>query len=236
MSWPTNVAPIGDAAGLVDDEVRLAGVAVGLERRRRRPQPRSYSTTRTSKPCSRASRLGQPDRADLRVGEHDLRHHPRRRRRRGTCVSVAMRLLVDPLRARHDHVGADAGLVLALVGQRHPAVDVADRVEPVERGGAQGVVDLDGLAGLEPDGVEPDVGGVRVPAEGGDDLVGGHRLLPPESERDGDRDRAVRRRVRPSTSRRPSARPPRPRAARRPRSSPAQGSRPLEQLAAGRAA
>ena len=57
----------------------------------------------------------------------------------GTCVVVgggdvrAPRRVVDgvALRAGGDHVAGGARLVLALVGQQRPVVDVADRVEPV---------------------------------------------------------------------------------------------------------
>ena len=96
-------------------------------------------------PRSRGLRLGEADGGDLRIGEG----HPRHARR--SASSAAERA--------EDHVAGDARLVLAHVREQRAAVAVADRVEPaaVDADGAQLVVDLDGLAGLQPDRLEPEV-------------------------------------------------------------------------------
>ena len=80
-----------------------------------------------------------------------------------TCGSVNVTLgTASPASNRAwasgDDVAGDAGLVLAHVGEQGPAVAVADRVEPaaVDADGAELVVDLDRLAGLQADGLEPE--------------------------------------------------------------------------------
>ena len=92
----------------------------------------------------------------------------------GTARWSAHASTVDPLQ---DHVGRDARLVLAHVGEQRATVDVADRVEPpaVDAGGAQLIVDRDRLARFEPDRVEPEVGGVGPPPDGDQQLVAGDR-------------------------------------------------------------
>ena len=54
---------------------------------------------------------------------------------------------------------------------------VADRVEPAagHAGGAELVVDLDRLAGLEPDRVDAEIVGVRAPSDRDEQLVAGRR-------------------------------------------------------------
>ena len=80
-------------------------------------------------PASRRSRLGEPDRRALGLGEHDPRH-------RGVVGGGrvhAPRRGVDGAaeRPRDDHVAGGAALVLALVGEERAVVHVAHRVEPV---------------------------------------------------------------------------------------------------------
>src|SRR5439155_1306168 len=74
-----------------------------------------------------------------------------------------------------DHVGSDAGLVLAHVREQHAPVHVADGVEPVARNAdcLEPVVHLDRLARLEADGLEPEVGGRRAAPDRDEDLVAG---------------------------------------------------------------
>ena len=79
-----------------------------------------------------------------------------------------------------DVVGREARLVLAHVGEQRAAVDVADRVEPVVAGDAHVLVDLDRLAGLEADGLEPEVVGRGRAAER-DEQPLGLDALPPSS-------------------------------------------------------
>ena len=74
-------------------------------------------------------RLGQPDRGDLRVGEHHLRHGRVVGRR---DVLAPRRRVHRPARGpRADRRADDPRVVLALVGQRRPAGDVARRVQPL---------------------------------------------------------------------------------------------------------
>ena len=105
-------------------------------------------------------------------------------------------------------LGGDPGLVLAHVGEERPAVDVADRVEPVAAADPQPVVGLEeaALAGLDPDRVEADRRRARLAADRDQQL--------------GRLDAARRRRARPRRRRR-SRRPARPgrRCGRRRRSS-----------------
>ena len=103
-------------------------------------------------------------RRHVRVGED----HPRRARAVAPWTA-GRRLLAE------DHVGRDARLVLAHVGEQRAAVHVADRVQPVGRVAPHRVVHLDRLARLEADRVEPDVVGVEAPADRHEQLVGPHR-------------------------------------------------------------
>ena len=82
-------------------------------------------------------------------------------------------------------VGGDPRLVLAHVGEERLAVDVADRVEPVVAGDADVRVDVDRLAGLQADDLEPEVLRQRRAAERDQHLVGEHRAA--VGGRDGDR-------------------------------------------------
>ena len=67
--------------------------------------------------------------------------------------------------AAEDVLGGDAGLVLAHVGEERPAVDVADRVEPVPAADSHPVVDLDRPAvRVGVDGLEPEAGDARRPS------------------------------------------------------------------------
>jgi hypothetical protein len=120
-------------------------------------------------------RLGATDRGDLRVGEHDLRD--------GAVVGPRR-----PVLARQD-VTDEPRLVLALMGEQRPAVDVTGGVQPVavDAGDTQLVVDLERSAGLEADGVEPDVVGVEGPAGGDEQLVARRARC----RRPGEGDRAV---------------------------------------------
>ena len=90
-------------------------------------------------------------------------------------------------RSLQDHVGGDARLVLAHVREQHPPVHVADGVEPSAGHvlGAELVVDLDRLAGLEPHGVDAEIVGVRATADGDEQLVAGDGAAVVERERDG---------------------------------------------------
>ena len=85
------------------------------------------------------------DRGDLRVGEGD----PRRADPFGDRLDLAAEQVL----------GRDPGLVLAHVGEERPAVDVADRVEPLAPADPQAVVGLEEavLAGLDPGRLEPEV-------------------------------------------------------------------------------
>ena len=112
-------------------------------------------------PALAGLRLGQPDRADLRVGE--------RHSRNGVVVGHVADVLAE------DHVAGDARLVLAHVGEQGAAVAVADGVQPVAvdaRSRAAGRRPRRSLPGLEADGVEAEVGGRRAAADGDEDLVG----------------------------------------------------------------
>ena len=70
-------------------------------------------------------------------------------------------------------------LVLAHVREQRAAVDVADRVEPVVARRSAGLVDLDRLARLEPDGLEAEVRPSPAPADGDEQLR--RRCLVPSS-------------------------------------------------------
>ena len=110
---------------LVDDEPRRARAPCG----RRSCRPRC----RTSR-CRPRARRCPPASAESSVCPTAA-----------TCGSVKTTrgesgppaVLVEPRVAAEDHVGGDAGLVLAHVREQRAAVDVADRVEPVVAGHAQ---------------------------------------------------------------------------------------------------
>lgn len=78
----------------------------------------------------------------------------------------------DPGRAGGDGGAGDPGLVLALVGEQRPVVDVPDRVQPVAARHPEAVVDGQPRAGFQSDGVETEVVGARSAAGGEEDLVG----------------------------------------------------------------
>ena len=83
-----------------------------------------------------------------------------------------------------DPVDADARLVLAHVGEQRAAVDVADRVQPIRAADPHPVVDLEVAAGLDPDRLEPELGGARTPADGDQELVAAQLLAALEAQRD----------------------------------------------------
>ena len=78
-----------------------------------------------------------------------------------------------------------------------PAVDVADRVEPVGAGRAAAVVDRDRLARLEPDRLQAEVRGRRAPPDGDEELVAGRAPAALELDRDTVRVPAHRDRLHP---------------------------------------
>ena len=80
-----------------------------------------------------------------------------------------------PARAE-DGVRRDARLVLAHVREQRAPVDVADRVQPVRPRRAHPVVNLDRLAGLEPDRLDPELGRVGPAPDRHEQLVAGHGL------------------------------------------------------------
>ena len=82
-------------------------------------------------------------------------------------------------RLAEEVVGGEARLVLPHVGEQRATVDVADRVEPCvgHTCGTQLFVHLNRCAGLEPDGVETEILGVRTATDGHEQLVG-HDLAP----------------------------------------------------------
>jgi DNA-binding MarR family transcriptional regulator len=95
-------------------------------------------------------RFGQPDRADLRVGERHPRQRPVVRRRPVLTEDVADR---------------NAGLVHRHVGERAVAGDISDRPQPLA--GAHPLVDRDRLRrGVETDGIDAERGQVGAPAGG----------------------------------------------------------------------
>ena len=101
------------------------------------------------------ARLVGADRARLRVGVGDPRD----------------RVVVDRPVLAEDVRGDDLALVLADVGQRPGAVDVADRPEALV-GDAQVVVDLDPVrVGLDPDRLQADALDPRAAAGGDEDAV-----------------------------------------------------------------
>ena len=88
----------------------------------------------------------------------------------------APRRVVDRLSEgpRRDHVAGRARLVLALVGQQRAVVDVAGGVEPVEALDQHRVVDVEPVAGGEPDGLEAEILGARRAAGRDEQLFGEH--------------------------------------------------------------
>ena len=99
-------------------------------------------------------RLGRADRGRLRVGVDDARH--------GLVVGLA--------RLAEDVRGDDLALVLADVGQRPDAVDVADRPEALAR--AQARVDRDPVrVGLDADRLQADPLDPRAAAGGDEQAV-----------------------------------------------------------------
>ena len=129
-------------------------------------EPVSTSTARTTIPAAsrRSERVAHG--GDLRVGED----HARRERAVGDERHVPA----------EDRVGGEPALVLAHVREQRAAVRVADRVEPVVPGRAQIRADLDRLARLEPDRLEPEALGVRLPADG-DEQLGAASAVEPSS-------------------------------------------------------
>ena len=79
---------------------------------------------------------------------------------------------------------ADPRLVLAHVGEQRPAVDVADRVEPVAPADPHPVVHLDRVAaGLDPDGLEPEAVDARLAADRHEEMLRLDRLAALELQR-----------------------------------------------------
>jgi hypothetical protein len=157
---------------LVDDEARRPGSVAPVEaaagRSRCLEVDGAHVELRVLRRCERV-----PDGGDLGLGEDDARRER----------AVASR--VDARVAAEDHVGGDAALVLAHVGEERSTVHVADRVEPVVAGNAQLLVDLDVPARLEPDGLEPEVGRGRLAPDADEDLVALEHVAVVERELDG---------------------------------------------------
>ena len=86
-------------------------------------------------------------------------------------------------RVAQDVVGRDAGLVLALVGEQHAAVAVADRVEPGALGVAQVRVDLAPARRREADGLQPEPCRPRPAADRDEQLVAVARACRPPGPR-----------------------------------------------------
>ena len=129
----------------------------------------STSTASTGRSRSSAAARVSPTAATCGLGEH----HPRRAR------------LVGGRRGRttEDVVGADPRLVLAHMGEQRASVDVADRVKPVRAAHAQLIVDLEVAAGVDPGGLEPELGGARPPADRDQKLVTAQLLVAFEPQR-----------------------------------------------------
>jgi hypothetical protein len=149
----------------IDDDRGAPGIAVALQRAAGHMGEvvRRHLHVEPTRPCLR---LGEPDRAGLRVGEHDLGHGVVIRRRPQCRPVVGL-----ALGAGRDDIPADAALVLAHVRQQRAAVDVADGVQPVEPLDAQRVVDGDVATGFQADGLNAQVVGRRVPTECAQHLV-----------------------------------------------------------------
>ena len=81
-------------------------------------------------------------------------------------------------------VGADPRLVLAHVGEQRAPVDVADRVQPVRAADPQLVVDLEVAAGLDPDGLEPELVGARPATDRDQQLVAAQLRRRPRARSD----------------------------------------------------
>ncbi len=111
--------------------------------------PVGVATTRTS--LQRVARLllGEADSCDLRVGERHARD----------CHVVGERADLPA----EDRVARESSLVLPHVRERRASVHVSDGVEPaaLDAHGAEAVVDGDDAPGLQSDGLEAEVGGVR---------------------------------------------------------------------------
>jgi hypothetical protein len=149
-------------AVLVHDERSASPVAVAVHRR---PGDRDVQLHHAGAQAGVGGvRGGASHPGHLRVGEHDLRDSGRvggqrvRRPRRG----VVRQLAAGP--AGDDRTD-DAGLVLALVGQRGPAVDVTHGIEPaaVDPAHQPLVVDAEGVTGGETHGLDPEVAGRGPP-------------------------------------------------------------------------
>ncbi len=93
----------------------------------------------------------EADGRDLRIGER----HPRR----------GGRVDAHPRRLAEDVVGGHPALVLAHVREQRPAVDVPDRVEPVDPSGAQVLVHLDWSLSRQPHRLQPQSLGQRLAAD-----------------------------------------------------------------------
>ena len=92
-----------------------------------------------------------------------------------TCGdALAVGAVLGGRRVAEDVLARQPRLVLAHVGEQDAAVDVADRVQPVVAGDLHVLVDLDVVAALQPDALEPELLGARVTPERGDELLGVH--------------------------------------------------------------
>ncbi len=142
----------------VDDHPGPAAVAVGV-------QPGTGDAAQVvvdgAHPVARLFGLGQGQahRGGLRVGEDGLRKGAGVG---GGRVGAPGGGVQRGARGAGDDGGArDAGLVLALMGEEGPVIDVPDGVQPVEAGHLAGLVDPDPAAGGQSDGVQADVLGPR---------------------------------------------------------------------------
>ena len=101
---PVNVAPDDHAAGVVDHELACAFDPLAVHRRARDVAGAVADHLHVDALLPRL-RLGEPDRRQLRIGEHDRGHRP----------MVGPRLHRRPVQ---DRVGGDARLVLAHVREQ----------------------------------------------------------------------------------------------------------------------
>src|SRR5215469_10769001 len=149
-------------ARVLDDQLAGAGDAVALGIGARHVTG-GRANDRDRHPGAARSGFGEAYRAYLRIGERDARND----RARGHVSNLPP----------GDHVGRDACLVLAHVAERGEPIAVPDGIQPGTRntGRAELAVDSDRHARLEADGLEPDAGRGRPPADGDEYLIGRER-------------------------------------------------------------
>ena len=168
---PDEGRPQHDPAGAVDDQLGSALVALRVQRRTRDVPERVLDAAHRRTGCP-GLLLGEADCGDLRVGEHDLRHGSGVGGRDVTTPGGDV--LGGSAGTRRDERADRPALVLALMGQQHPPVDVARGIEPaaVDALHLHRVVDGDAAAGREPDSGQAEVGGGRRASGRDEQLVG----------------------------------------------------------------